>query len=136
MFLGIDLEKFFSLNYLFNLHPQSLHPLQQRILIIVFSFLIISGLVIIGLAKKKKQPQKKGLKKIAYFCLGLGAIGFLFLFFRLGGIYFLSARFFLVIWLVIAVIWLVRIIKYFLKVYPKEKIEVEKKARIEKYLPH
>ena len=131
----MDFTKLLKLKYWFDVQPLLIHALQRWILIAIFSLLIIAGIVLILIAMKKDKILKIALNKISKVVLIMGLSGWLLLFFRWAGVYFLSARFWLGLWLIGLIIWAWRLIHYFKKIYPVKKQELIKQRQLKKYLP-
>lgn len=68
--------------------------------------------------------------------LSTGPVGLLLLFFESERVIFLGSRF----WFLLLAVWFVyfatRAVQYIIKKLPQEEAEREKRARLEKYLPH
>lgn len=134
--LSLDLERIFSLNYLFNLSPPPFLLNVFKFLVILFAvFLLFSATAKILVLKEKKLLIKKLFQKISSFFLILGIIGFLLIFFRQQQVYFLSSPFLLLLWFIGFLTWLYFLLKYLFKKFPKEKSKLQERKEKEKYLP-
>jgi hypothetical protein len=126
-----NLKILFTAPYLFNANPS--YDMKFLIpLLSVFGFLILLGLILLVLAKKNKKKKYKVIliATIYNWCLWVGFMGLLLLFFRYEGIAFVSMRFILLLWLIIAVLWGIYILIFYKKGY--KKILKDHKEQIEK----
>lgn len=133
-----DLIKFFQPGYLFDFRPFTTARTIQ-IMIVFFAVLVLIGIAIkIYKATKKdlEKFQSKLLEKIITFFLTLGAIGLGLTWLRYERVLILSARFWLIVWLIIMIVWLYPILKYRFKVVPEAKKHSEEKKLFQKYLPN
>jgi len=100
-----------------------------------FLLLIAVGLILrILVAYRQDKLDKIMLRRFGAFGMTMGLLGMMWMFFRQERIPFLAWRFWLLLWLLVAVWWLIRILEYIIKRVPvirKEKISKEDK---EKYL--
>jgi nitrate/nitrite transporter NarK len=117
----------------FNLRPGSMAQIYSYSLMGLIIFLIIAA-VILFIAKRKKGFYKKSLENFYNFSLTNALFGALLLFFNYELVPFFSARFWFLIWLVVAVIWLYYTIKALKKVAIRKKQNIET-DEIKKYLP-
>ncbi len=106
------------------------------ILAVIFGFIVAIGVV----SKMMETHIKDDLKIKAYrriFNLGLtmGILGYVYMFFAWQGVTLLSARFLLIIWLVVLLIWLGFIIKYLTLDVPKLRKNINDRRNFEKYIP-
>jgi len=104
--------------------------------VMLFLVLILVGLVakITRLYSVDKWYQEV-LRRIGNAGLAMGLLGLLWLFFRQERVAFLAWRFWLLMWLVGAVVWSVKIIFYLVKRVPAIRQEHQKRALLNKYLP-
>jgi len=127
------MQHLLSLSYWFNLRPETLSPLGQKLFSILLLLFLMA--VILILATKNKSGLYRGfLKRISNFCVGNIIIGSILLFFNYEIIPFFSARFWLAIWGVIMAIWLYFIFKS-LKKIKAIKNEKGRLDEFKKYLP-
>jgi len=130
------LKYFFNPKHLFNIRPQAMQPRALTILMIIFAVFIILAIVSKLLAIKQKDALiKKGMKQLFNFFLTMGLLGFSYLFFAWQGAILLSARAWLLIGLVVAVIWIFFILKYLIIAVPKKRKAITEKREFEKYIP-
>lgn len=120
-------------SYWFDLKPPYFTATSEKIYIsILFVFLIAS--VILFILKRKKSFYKGLFKRLYNFSLSNFIIALFLLFFRYQNASFLSARFWLGLWLISMIIWLLFILKRIKKIpeYIKKAKEEEEKK---KYIP-
>lgn len=122
-----------TLSFWFNSRPGALMPALEKGFV-VFLFLLLIGFVVFLFLQKKKTIFRNLFKKLGGFCLGNAIIGGILLFFIYEGVPLLSARFWLLFWLIGMGVWLFFILKR-LKEIPKRKEELEKEKAFKKYLP-
>jgi len=131
-----NISKFFQPAYLFDLRP-GIDPLTLQLILIIFIAMLIVAIVckIVMLRKQWQGYQLKLGQKYFFFLISLGIAGLMIAFFRYERTPLLSARFWLPIWLIWAIVWLALILKYQLKVVPEAKKRLENKQLFQKYLP-
>jgi hypothetical protein len=122
-----------TLTYWFNLRPGTLIPAAQRIFIAGL-IILIAGSIILAIFKKRGGIYRGFLNRLYVFSVSNAVIGFIFLFFTREEIPFLSARFWLLIWLISMIIWLFFILKK-LKAIPAQRQKLEEERERKKYLP-
>ena len=120
-------------HYWFNLRPDSLMPLAQKLFIILLLILIVAA-IISAILKKKGSIYRGFLKRLYNFCLSNSLIALLLLFFNYEFVPFFSARFWLGFWVIIMIIWLGFILKSLGKIGTQRK-KLEKERELKKYLP-
>jgi hypothetical protein len=124
-----------SYNLWFNIRPGLLTQPFFNIFLAIVVLLIVSSLVLkIIKNRNNKNLYFKFWGNAYFFSLTNAIIGFIYLFFCYEMIPLLSARFWLLIWLLEIVIWIVFLIKMLI-VIPRRKIEIEKELQFKKYLP-
>lgn len=131
----MDIKNLFHLDYWFS-QPFIAKGLSLQLLVGIFLFLIVAGLICKILSQYKDETYKKVIfKRFGNLGMGVGFVGMVWLFFRQEGIALLSYRF----WLLLLDIWLIwglfKIYKYITARVPEIKSEEDRRARIEKYLP-
>lgn len=120
-------------SFWFNGNPPALLPLFFNLLIAVVVLFLISTIIFYFL-KNKKNVYQKIKKNLFDFSFGNFLIGLLVLFFNYERITFFSARFWLIIWFLIIVVWLFfSLIK--IKEIPKRQEERKKQEEFKKYIP-
>ncbi|RJQ33662.1 hypothetical protein C4566_03155 [Candidatus Parcubacteria bacterium] len=132
----MNLEKLLNLSYLFHRYPPGGFSWPLRIvLIVVFGGAIAWG-VYSGLKNKKVSGYGKKLwYKLQIWGWTSGLVGFLLFYFREVRALYLSARAYLLIWLIIMLVWLVLIIILHKKRTPDKEVLIKKKEEYEKWLP-
>ena len=128
--------KFFNLSYLFDLQP-AIYPSTINLMVGFFGLILIAGMVIkiYNKINKLEKIKAKLLEKYANLLLTLGFLGLALTWFRYERINLLSARFWLLLWLMLTIIWLYKILNYQFKTLPKIKKDSENKKLLQKYLP-
>lgn len=128
--------KFFNLTYLFDLRPYT-YPSTINLMIGFFGLMVVLGIALnlYRRFKSETKTEKKLLDKYTSLFFSLGLIGLAMTWFRYERINLLSGRFWLVIWLAVAGIWLYRIVNYQFKVIPKIRKDAENRQLLQKYLP-
>jgi len=76
------------------------------------------------------------MKRTGNFGMTMGLLGLLWMFFRQESVAFLAWRFWLLLWVLMAVWWLARILEYIVKRIPQIKKEKEARHKMQKYLPN
>ncbi|MFA5644490.1 MAG: hypothetical protein WC928_03125 [Patescibacteria group bacterium] len=122
-----------TFKYWFNPTPDSLIYSAKIILVLFLIFLFLAGVFFIFF-KKKAGPYKVLANKLYEFSFVNLFIGFLLFFFNYQQIYFLSSRFWFLLWLILLVWWLLNIYTNFKKVIFRRE-ERNKKEQFKKYLP-
>ena len=131
----IDL-KTSGLTYLFELRPYTSDN-RIKIMLAVFALIIIAGLIvkIYQATKKLEKFQAKLLKKYFSLLTTMGFWGLVMAVLRYERVPLLAARFWMIIWLAVLIVWLYPIIKYQWQVVPAAKKQAEEKKLFQKYLP-
>ena len=125
-----------KMDYWFS-QPYIAHDFAFWVVLIFFLGLILAGIVLFFLKSYNQDKANKViLSKLGNFGVSMGLLGLMWLFFRQQRVSFLAWRFWLLLWLLIAVWWATKILKYALKRLPQIKQEKEAKARLDKYLPN
>ncbi len=127
------MKRFSDFNYWFNLRPASLQPLTQKLfiaLLILFFILLLT----IALIKRRAGIYRGLLKRLSTFLLTNFLVGLLFLFFNYELVPFLSARFWLGLWILGMIVWLVFVAKS-LFVLPRQRQALAREKEMQKYLP-
>ncbi|MFA6322165.1 MAG: hypothetical protein WCX71_01660 [Candidatus Buchananbacteria bacterium] len=130
------LTYFFSLKHLFSLRPPAMSQRALIILAVIFSLFIILGVgAKIALPKIKDGLKIKAFRRLYHCGLTIGILGLIFWFFAWQGVALLSARFWLLILAIIAVVWLGLIGRYFYIEVPKLRKDIDNKRKFDKYIP-
>jgi len=122
-----------SFNYWFDLSPEPFMFLANIVIVAFLGLLLIGGILFLILQKKNKL-YKVLFGKINNFCFINLIIGVLLFFFSWQEAYFLSARFWYLLWLIIMVVWLLEIRKKNGKISDLRD-KRKKRQEFEKYLP-
>ncbi len=130
------LQAFFNPVHLFSLRPEAMTNRAVAVTLAIF----VACLVLAGLAWFKKSKAQSGLdmkiwSKIVTFGLTVGIIGLVYTFFAWQGVALFSARFWLLILLLIALGWAGLIAKYAAIDLPKIKKTISKDKEFKKYIP-
>ncbi len=135
----MNLTELYDLNYWFTIRPDEM-SLAFLIGFLVFFVLVFLGTFAMVVYKKKNKdvlskPQRKLYEKIQSACATMGVLGLLWLFFAYERVPFLSARFWVLVWLLSVGLWIYVISRYYsLDMKPQIK-QLAEKERIEKWLP-
>ncbi len=131
-----SLSNIFTIQYWFGQVPFLGKP-ALWVMVILFGAMLIGGVILNTLSKgpKYNKPIGKGLKKIAKMLGVMGLVAFILLFFRYEFVAILSRRFMFGLWFIGLAVWIVFIVRYFLKVVPKQMADKMEQERIRKYLP-
>ncbi len=129
------MNSLFSLHYWINLRPGSLtFQLQRNIVIFLVILVILIFIFALLKSKHKKSFLSRIWRKLYSFSITNLIIGIFLIFFFYEAIPFLSARFWLVFWVLGMIIWLFFIGKAILKI-PKIRQEIKKENEFKKYIP-
>lgn len=127
------MTNFLTLNYWFNLRPEPLMPFAQKGYIALIILLAVVALSI-AIFNKKTGIYRGFFKRLYNLALSNAVIGLILLFFNYETVPFLSARFWILFWIVIMFIWLICILKN-LKNIPEQRRRQEEEKELKKYLP-
>ncbi|MDD5031557.1 MAG: hypothetical protein PHR36_00750 [Patescibacteria group bacterium] len=123
-----------SLKFWFNLRPDALLPVYQKIFIFFVLALIVFFLFCRFFAKRKRGLYTSFWRRLESFSLANTFIGLILLFFNYEFVPFLSARFWFLLWAIFMLTWLVFIAKSLLKI-PENKKKLEEEREYKKYIP-
>lgn len=130
------LKFFFNLGHLFSVRPGAMQMRAIIILAVIFGLFIIFGFFSKLKAKKINDGLKsKAWQRLYYLGVSMGIIGFVYIFFAWQGVALLAARFWLLIWMIVIIVWLVFIAKYLYIQVPKLRKNINTKRDFEKYVP-
>lgn len=116
---------FFTLDYWFT--SRSLFGMNFWILGTFFFLLFLAGIIIDILLKTRVLAKYRGFyRQKSSLLWTMGIMGMIWMFFFYQGIYFLSARVWLIVWFIIVLIWSYFIFKYWHRIRKKYR-EVAKK---------
>ena len=131
-----DPIKFFQPAYLFDLRPFTTTGAIKTMLIFFAVLTLIGiGVKIYEKIGKLEKFQAKLLEKIVSFFITLGLLGLGLSWLRYERVHILSARFWLIVWLIALIVWLYPILKYWIKIVPEAKKHSEERKLFKKYLP-
>ncbi len=122
-----------TFKYWFNLRPESF-VLFFKILFVSFLVLLLLAGVFFLVYKKNAKGRKVLFSRLSDFCFANLIIGALLLLFNYQQIQFFSARFWLLVWLGVIVVWLMNISKKIKKIILNRE-ERKKEEEFKKYLP-
>lgn len=123
----------FTLSYWFKSRPEAFIPLARNLFIAFLVLLFVAGVVFM-IYRKKTGKNKILFNKLYDFCFINLVIGVLLLFFNNQQVQFFSARFWLLIWLAVMIVWLLNISKRVKKIIFQRE-ERRKEEEFKKYLP-
>ena len=126
-----------SWSYWFSLQARELMPSVKTALLVVFAALVLLGLLAGRMAKKRSGDMfwAEGGKRVASFGLWMGFTGLIILGCTHELVYFFGARFWYLVWLAAALLWIASILRFLIAVVPKKKAQYEEQARIRKWIP-
>ena len=133
-----DFQPLITLSFWFDRRPPIMEEFFSQLFFYTFGALVVLALIITVIVKKKKKEDPwvaKGFQKISSWCLTMGIFGLVIFFFSYERIPLLSMRIWFVVWLIAAIVWLVFIIKFFIKVIPREKAKIKEQEKKKQYLP-
>lgn len=122
-----------TFKYWFNTNPESFILLAQIIFLSFLGLLLVAGIFFM-IARRQNGPKKVLFNKLYDFCFVNLVLGLLLLFFNYQQIQFFSARFWLLIWLIIMIWWGFSISQKIKKIIG-QRAERQKQAEFKKYLP-
>lgn len=129
-------QNLLKIDYWFS-QPFMAHDFAFWATLLLFLGLIIGGVVLLLIKSFNNDRTNKIIfNKLDNFGVSLGLLGLMWLFFRQQRVSFLAWRFWLLFWFLIAVWWLIKILKYAIKRLPQIKQEKLEKQRFNKYLPN
>jgi uncharacterized membrane protein YbhN (UPF0104 family) len=122
-----------TLKYWFDVRPESFIPLARNLFVAFLVLLLVAGIVFM-IYRKKSGKNKILFNKLYDFCFINLVLGFLLLFFNVQQIQFFSARFWLLVWLAVMIVWVINISKRIKKIVSHRE-ERRKEEEFKKYLP-
>lgn len=133
----MDFSKLFNLEYLFL--PRNYEGFSLPFLIGLLAFFGLSIVWAIWSGMKKNKAgavYKRAWGKWQIWGWTNGITGLLLVGFREANAIYLGSRIWLFLWLLIALIWLLTIIKFMIKDLPAQRKEREKEKEFQKWLPN
>lgn len=126
----MSIKNLFYWSYWFQ-QPMVLKNAAMGMWLVFFLVLVAAGLVALFMrAGSNEQAFKNFLNRVAGLGLTMGIFGLVWLFFRQEHIPFLAWRVWLGIWVMVFVVWVIPLLKYFVKRLPA--VRAENAARMEK----
>ena len=108
-------QNLFHLDYWFS-QPFTARGLSLQLLVGGFLLLIVGGLLFKILSQYQAEKAKKNIfSRFGSFGLVMGFLGLIWMFFRQERAAFLAWRFWLLLWLVGAAMWVYRLVWYYFK---------------------
>ena len=130
------LQYFFNPIHLFSLRPPLMSQRALLLLLIICCALIVAAVISKLIAIRTKDVLRtKGFNRLFHLYLTMGIIGFVYLFFSWQGVVLLSARFWLVGWLLALIIWKFFVVKYLYIEVPKQRTAIDQRRAMQKYIP-
>ncbi len=122
-----------SSQYLFN---KNLGPFTSNLAwVFVYGLvgLIILAAILKKLAQKRDRFTQKALSRFSILAWTMGLIGIVLWSFRQINVFYLSAPILLLVWLLVALVWLGFIVHYLFIRAPRRRREIEAEARKREY---
>lgn len=132
----MDLEKIFNLSYLFHRFPPGGFSWPIRVTLIVLFGGAIALAIYSGIKNKKISGYNKKLwYKLQIWGWTSGLVGLLLFYFREVRALYLSARAYMLIWILFVLIWLLIIFIMHKKKAPNKEDLAKQKEEYQKWLP-
>lgn len=122
-----------TFKYWFDSQPESFVLLGKIVFIAFLVLLLVAGIVFL-IYRKKNASKKVLFNSLSDFCFSNLLVGIIFLFLNYQQVQVLSARFWLLIWLIVMIIWLINISKKIKKIVGHRE-DRKKREEFKKYLP-
>ena len=124
-----------SFAFWFNSRPETIGLTGQKVLATIATILgIIFIIIIIKAYSEKLNIYKPSIEKLIPFCIANIIISIYIFFVNYELVPVLRSRIWYIIWLLIAIFWIISIIKDFYRRAKRREI-ITKEAEIKKYLP-
>ena len=135
--MAINFKPLLNLQYWFGNSPPPMAPEWASIFFGVFGAMFLFGLIIRLVASRGKHDRfvAQSFVRLSRLLVVLGVLGIIIVFLSFEQIPFLGSRFWFLIWGLILIIWFGWIVRYLVKVVPKERQAAFERARREQYLP-
>lgn len=132
-----EFTKFLTFDYLFESSPVPDSRVSLWLSALFGLSLLASALVWFWLVVKERRnkPYMALRRRFVSYFFTFGFVGLILIFFRWQEIPVLSARFWVLAWLGVGLVWLGLIVRYLLNIWPKERRIYEEAQLKEKYLP-
>lgn len=132
----MNLNKLFSLSYLFDRYPNTGFSWPVMIILLI---IFIGALILAFYAGHKRKLSSGNFKKlwgkIQVWSWTAGLTGLLFVYLREVRALYLSSRFWLLLFLIIMIIWALLIAKYWKKEIPAKEERQKQSEEFNKWLP-
>jgi hypothetical protein len=136
MSLG-PLQPLLNVSYWFDYYPSAFQGTAYWVVLGVSASAVVVGVLLAACARLVKDA---GWRRVAVrtgkLLLTVGLLNLISFFFTQTYTPLLGSRFWFVLWLLIAIVWFWYIVRYALRVAPKERAERAKQQEYLKYLPH
>lgn len=124
-----------QLDFWFNLRPIPLLPFYNKALIAFTGLLLVLAIISFFIKKQyKKSAYRRATESIFSLTTTNFFLGLLILFFNYERIPLMSARFWLILWVIEMAIWIYFIVKG-IKTLPQKQEETQREKEYKKYLP-
>ena len=132
----MNLEKLLDLTYLFERYPSDGFSLPVKIaLLVIFILAIILAIYAHRKIKPSYGASKKLWRKLEAWGWTTGLMGLVFVYLREVQALYLSSRFWLLLFLLIIIIWLLFIFRYWKKGVPNKEEAAKQEKEFDKWLP-
>ncbi len=133
-----DARPLTHLSFWFAREPGPLTVSSSQILFAVFAVLFTLGVIIRVVATKRRHEDRyvaSLFRRIGGMLVTMGILGLVWFFYAYEEIPFLGARFWVLAWGVIGLIWIARIVRFAKRDVPAHRAFDATRAAREKYLP-
>lgn len=127
------MQNLLTWRFWFAMRPEPLMPLFTN-LFLGFLGLLLVATIFTAFKQKRKGLYKKFWSRMYAFSFSNLVIGVAFFFFNYERAAFLSARFWLLLWLIVMLAWLYPLIKSY-RLIPMKKEQIERDKEFKKYIP-
>ncbi len=127
------MQNLLTWRFWFNLRPEPLLPLFTNVFLGLLVILLLAT-TFTAIKQQRKSLYKNFWKRSYAFSLGNLLIGIILFFFNYERAAFLSARFWLALWVMVMIAWLIPIIKSYRRV-PLQKKQRDQEQEFKKYIP-
>ena len=132
--MSIDFQKIFSKTYLIDIDPTLIHR-SDKALLIFGAVLVMLGIIFRLTAMMSPHPYARNLwRRLSTWALTIGLVEALWFGFRYEQAQYLGSHLLAFLILLIGLIWLVPILKYWAKQYSSDVAQWEKDQIKQKYL--
>lgn len=133
----LDWKVLLSARFWFTAQPGPLMSAAAQFLLVVFAVCLFAAIIFYLVERRQKTDKAMGklLKKFQSLFTTLGLVGFVILFFFQQQVPYLSSRFWLIVWLLVAIVWAGFIGQFGFFELPEHRTKAAERERLEKYLP-